>query len=229
MILDHVITPQVAAALGIGKSYDDLRALYDRWGVMFQRNPSLLQTDQVTATMAELRRQMSLLSAELRVALADERDTGDNYARAADFMARPSLKRLSRQSYIDLLGNSERITDNLQTDGLAAAVELLGLTSRVTKIEQLRNKAEDLIAERGEELEFQKQLGSASSIRRLVEKQLRLILYSILPVLHITSQNPETTQLIDNVALNINGLLDSCRHLIHSPASSKGDGGESTQ
>jgi uncharacterized membrane protein YgcG len=224
LILKRGLTPQVTTSLGIGKPYDDLVTLFDQWSDIFKRNPALFQTEEVAARMVELRHQLSILNAELKLALTNDEETGGTTARTVDFAARPYLKNFTHQTYVDLLGNAGKLAVDLQAPGLVPAVEQLGLTARIAKIAQQSDEAEDLYGERGEEMEFQKQLGSATNTRKLVEKQLILVLYTVLPALYVMNPNSEIALVIKDMAVNINGYFDSVRYLLPSPGSSTSGG-----
>jgi hypothetical protein len=223
IVLEHGLTPQTAESLGIGKPYDDLTALFEKWSEIFRRNPALLQTEELVARIADLRRQMSLLNSQIRAALASEKSTGGTIAHTVSHIARPYLQNIYGQVYGDLLANGRKLTADLEAPGLAAALEELELTSNVTKIDQLSHQVGDLIAERGGEMEFQKQLGSASNMRRQIEKQLHFVLYSILPALYAMNPNSEIALVIKDVSNEINGIFDTYRHLL--PASGSDNSG----
>jgi hypothetical protein len=224
LIMKNPLTPADASTLGLGKPYHELRATYNRLVEIFKRNPAVLQTEELVVAIEKLRRKMSVFNTRLREMLADDDGTKLHAAKVVNNVAHPYLKDSGKTQQTALVANAKEMVDALQNTTNLPLITSIDLTVAVTEIKTLAHEADQLILLRGEEKAFQKDLGTASEVRKLLEKQLRFVFYSAIPV-HYAEATGELATKFENTIIAINGILDTFRHLISSGGSGSGGDG----
>jgi hypothetical protein len=216
-IVKEQLTPAVASALGLGRSYNELVVLTDEYIDVFKRNPSLLLTDSITETVNSLRRLMVLFKTTINAYKATEAGADIHLV---DYAASPYLKKISGMHLSEVITYARELVSELQKPSMVSAVTALGLIPQLMTISQLAESAHQKWVERGMEKEDQKALGSATAVRRKVEPQLRFVLYSSLAAYYTDATDPALIAQFEAVGLAINGTLDSLRYLVETGSGS---------
>ena len=213
LLLEKVFTPAKAQAVGLGKPYDELVALADRYAEILKRNPALIQTEPLTDYIAKLRLLFGLLDNSLRAARITNDSDQAEAVRVVSNVAAPYLKGKSRATIMALLGDARDLCDALGSAAYTQAVELLGLTGQVADIRELALKCDTLIDIRGEEKEYRKKIGTATAVRTALQKQLRFIFSGVLPVIYHSTDDTAVKNILVAMLDHTNATLDSFRYL----------------
>ena len=214
LLIRNVFTPDKVQAVGLGKPYDDLIALDNKYSDILKHNPTLIETEPLTEDIARLRRLLGAFDSSLEVIKVTGGDAEKAEAeKAVSYVASPYLKGRGKSTMIALLGDAEDMCDALQDLAVAPKVDLLGLAGQVTAIKELAVRCNALIVARGEEKEYRKKLGTATKTRGALQKQYRFIFATILPAIYYTTTDPETKGILTTMLDEINAILDSLRYL----------------
>ena len=224
LLLRNVFTSANAQAIGLGKPYDELIVMDGKYADTLKHNRMLIETESLAEDTTRLRRLLAALDNSLRVIKVTGND--DEKAEAENVVsniAAPYLKNRYKSTMLALMGDAEDMCDALMEPAIALKVELLGLAGQVAAIRELALKCGALIVARGEEKEYRKKLGTATKARRALQKHYRLIFISILPAIYYTTADPATKNILTTMLDEINGILDSLRHLTGGGASDGND------
>ena len=213
LLIRNVFTPAKAQAIGLGKPYDDLIVLDDRYSDILKHNPALIETEPLTEDIIRLRLLLvafdNFLQA-IKITAAAEKAEAE---KAVSYITAPYLKGKNRSTMLALLGDAEDMCDALQDLAIAPKVDLLGLADQVEAIKELALRCDALIVARGEEKEYRKKLGTATKVRRDLQKQYRVLFFTILPAIYLTTTDAETKDVLTTMFDKINAILDSFRHI----------------
>ena len=218
------LTPATAQTLGLGTPYNEMKASYEQLADVFRRNPAMLQTEKLVAAIVRIRRKMMLLKNTLREKLLDAKGERLENAKIINNVAHPYLKDISGDTQSALTANAMEMADALRTAGNLPKLTGLGLEEIVNDIATLAAEANELLLSRGEEKAFQKELGSATGARKILEKQLRFVLYSSIPV-HYAEATGALAETFEHTITAINGTLEIFRHLTSGGRNSSGHDG----
>ncbi|MDR3118437.1 MAG: DUF6261 family protein [Mediterranea sp.] len=213
LILERAITAIIAQTLGITKAYNEAMEQLNTLVDIFQRNPALLQTEKLVEAIAKLRRKMIALKTMFKGILIDVEGEQLNNAKIIENLAHPYLKSAHRDTQSTLVIRGKEMADALRSTANLPLLKQLGLKDIVDEISVLAHEADELLYARGEEKAYRKALGSAGKTRDRLEKQLRFLLYTTIPA-HYTEATGSQLIVFDRVVMDINGVLDSFRHLV---------------
>jgi hypothetical protein len=210
-LVEYILTPTTATLLALEQAYTAYIEAYERLNEIFRRNPKFAQTLTIEANIKLLRDQMVLLSTELKTLVRDT--TADSYAAAlqVNYAAEPYLKSPSKSTYNQLLTDAGKLVVDIQTPALTPLVAQLNLTAQVTRIDELFHQTDALWMQRGNEAEFNKQLGTATALRPAIDKSLSFILYVLIPAAIFKSTNAEARHAMEEIVTQINALFDEER------------------
>ena len=211
-ILKITLSPELAQDLGLSVPYGEARTPYNRLMDIALRNPAMQQTERLTNDIAKTRRKMALLRNTFKEMLADAKGQRLQDAKALEFVARPYLKNIHNETRPALATKAKEMGDALRSSANLTKLAALGLKPIVDEIAALGREAGRLILERGEEQAFQREIGTATQVRRLLEKHLRTLLYISIPAHYIEATGALATK-YEQTIIAINGALDSYRHL----------------
>ncbi|MDR3118953.1 MAG: DUF6261 family protein [Mediterranea sp.] len=215
LLFDHALPPALALLLGISKAYNEAKDSVDRLVEIFRRNPALLQTEKLVKIIAEVRRRMIALKVMLKGMLTYVGGERLDSLKAIENAAHPYLKDASRDTQTALVANAIEMTDALRTPANLPLLTQLELKTIVDEIATMAREAEKMLYARGEELAFRKDSGSATETRLKLEKQLRFLLSTIIPA-HYSEATGALLVSFEHAIVDINGVLDSFRHLTDS-------------
>ncbi|MDR3119426.1 MAG: DUF6261 family protein [Mediterranea sp.] len=210
----YTLPPVLAQTLGLDRAYSETEESYEKLISIFQRNPTMLQTEELVTTIATIRRKMILFKGMLKDALAGAKGEEIKKAKLLENVARPYLKNTTRDTQPALAANAAEMADALCAPTNLPALTQFELKSFVEEIATLAYAAGKILYVRGEEKAFRKELGNATGIRRKIEKQLRFLFYSAIPV-HYTNATGALATTFEHTIVEINGTLDSFRHLTY--------------
>jgi hypothetical protein len=225
LVLERAITRVLAQTLGIVKAYDEAIELLGILVDIFQRNPALLQTEQLQDGIAKLRRKLIGFKTVLKGVLIDAEGVQADSAKTIENVAHPYLKNAHNDTQSTLVIKGKEMADALRNTANLPLLTQIGLKNTVDEIAALARKADELLYARGEELAFRKALGSAGKTRDKLEKQLRFLLYTVIPTHYDEATGAQLTA-FEHVVMDINGVLDSFRHLAGGGSSDWGGDGE---
>ncbi|MDR3119411.1 MAG: DUF6261 family protein [Mediterranea sp.] len=225
LILERAITVIIAQTLGITKAYNEAMEQLNTLVDIFQRNPALLQTEKLVEAIAKLRRKMVALKTMLKGILIDSEGEQLDNAKIIENIARPYLKSAHNDTQSTLVIRGSELADVLRNSQNLPKLTKLGLKSIVEEIATASKEADDLLYARGEEIAYRKALGSAGKTRDKLEKQIRFLLYTTIPA-HYAEATGAQLSAFEQTIMNINGTLDSFRHLTGGGSSDWGGEGE---
>jgi hypothetical protein len=191
-----------------------LLALIDKLFLVFQCNPMLLQTAEVVDIVRRLRCSLASFNHRLKGLLAISVGEELEEARIVEHAARPYLKKIYQYTQTAITAAGVEVTDELEKAAIWPLVVKFELDKDVENIKRLAHDLELLLVERGDKREYRKVAGSAGRVRVSVTRQLRNVLYTILPALYDLTEQQGVKTAIDDAAFHINSTLDSFRHLI---------------
>jgi hypothetical protein len=167
----------------------------------------------LVSAIEKLRRKRSLLNARLRELLADSEEEALHAAKVVNNIARPYLKNCNKTQQTALVVNAKEMADALQTAANLPLITVVDLVTAISDIKFIAHQADQLILSRSEEKAFKKAQGTATGMRKLLEKQLKFVLYSTIPVYHLAATGALALQ-FEHTIIAINGTLDTFRHLL---------------
>ena len=224
-ILGTVLPPESAQELGLDiPPYNDTKKALDRLTDIFLRNPAMLQTEDLVEIIAAIRRKMVLLKNTFKEMLADAKGERFQDARELEYVARPYLKNIHKDEQSALAAKAKEMGDALRSSANLTKLAALGLKPLVDEIAAQGVEAGRLITERGEEQAFQREIGTATEVRKLLEKHLRTLLYISIPAHYLEATGALETK-YEQTIIAINGTLDGYRHLTASGKHGGHDGG----
>ena len=151
---------------------------------------------------------MALLRNMFKEMLADAKGERFQDAKALEYVARPYLKSINRDEQSALAPKAKEMGDALRSSANLTKLAALGLKPLVDEIAELGVKGGRLIRERGEEQAFQREIGTATQVRKLLEEHLRVLLYTSIPAHYIEATGALTTK-YEQTIIAINGTLDT--------------------
>ncbi|MDR3119626.1 MAG: DUF6261 family protein [Mediterranea sp.] len=212
-IFGNIITLVIAQLLGILKPYNEAKASFDKLVDIFRRNPTLLLTEKVVEEIAAIRRKMILLKGMFKDVLAGSAGEELNKAKLLENVAHPYLKNIAHDTQTALAANAMEMADALRSGTNLSALTQLDLKNIVDEIATLAHAVGEKLLARGEEKAFRKELGNATDTRKKLEKQLRYLLYSAIPV-HYDEATGALITSFEHTISDINGAIESFRHLV---------------
>ncbi|MDR3119233.1 MAG: DUF6261 family protein [Mediterranea sp.] len=222
LFFDHALPLALAQILGVSKVYNQAKASFDELTEIFRRNPALLQTEKLVNTIAGVRRRMVALKAMLRGMLGYIEGERLDSAKIMENVAHPYLKTAYNDTQAALVANAIEMVDALRTAAILPLLTQSGLKTIVDEIAALARQAEEILYARGEEKAFRKALGSSDSIRRKLEKQLRFLIGVSIPAQYNEAAGTPAAS-FEHAITEINGLLNSFRHLISAGGGNEPD------
>ncbi|MDR3118686.1 MAG: hypothetical protein LBU44_04600 [Mediterranea sp.] len=220
-IFEYALPPALAQSLGLFRPYNDAKDSYDKEVVILKCNPAMLKTEELAEVVTKARRKMILLKDLIRDKQADATGEDLRKTRRLRNVTLPYLKELSHDTQTTIAANGIEVTDVLCAPSNLPLLIQFGLKEVVDDIAALAHEAGKILHERGEEKAFKKAMDNAIKIRRLLERQFRFLFYTAIPVhyLDVTGALAETFK---QAIMDINGTLDSFRHLTDSDSSDWG-------
>ncbi|MDR3140802.1 MAG: DUF6261 family protein [Tannerellaceae bacterium] len=212
IIFEFTLPRALAKTLGLGRAYNETEESYDKLVDIFRRNPAMLQTEELVVTIAGIRRKMILFKGMLKDVLASATGEDIKKAKLLENLAHPYLKNAAHDTQAALAANAAEMADALRTAANLPALTSFGLKDFVDEIAALAHAVGQILYIRGEEKAFRKELGNATDTRKKLEKQLQFLLYSAIPV-HYTEATGALLTAFEHAIVEINGTLDSFRHL----------------
>ncbi|MDR3119181.1 MAG: hypothetical protein LBU44_07180 [Mediterranea sp.] len=219
-----VITPDKATEMEIEKSYDEAIVLQDKYVEIFRRNPALLKTEKLNEALIKIRRKMMLLKGLLKEAIADKTGKQLDDAKTIENIAYPYLKNLRYDTQSALIANAMDMTEALLVPANQPILAQFQLKEIVDGIAIPAHEADEILLARSEEKAYRKALGNVTNVRKKLEKQLRFLLYFAIPA-HYAEASGTQAALFEHVIIDLNGVLDSFRHLTSSRGSKWGGEG----
>ncbi|MDR3118223.1 MAG: DUF6261 family protein [Mediterranea sp.] len=224
LIVGNIFTVAIAQSLGLDKVYGEVNVLFDKLVEIFRRNPAMFQTEELTETVAGIRRKMILLKNMLKDTVASAKGDDLQKAKLLEYTAHPYLKNAAHDTQSAIAANGIELSAALRTSANLPALTTFGLKAVVDDIATMATKANSILLLRGEEEEFRKQVGSANAVRKELEKKLRFLLYSSIPAHYAEATGAQITE-FEHLANEINGALNSFRHLTSSTGDTTGGSG----
>jgi hypothetical protein len=223
LLMEHALTALASSSIGLGHAYTALKKEYERLEDILKRNPALRQTEPINELMGQLRQALVTLKGHIQLAL---RETGTllTAAKEVDFVSKSYLKQSYYTTQSGIAATARELVAELKKPATLEHVTTLGLLDKVNHINHLQQELNNLISARGEEMEYDKALGSATAARRDLEIELRNVLYTVLPALYQLAPNAEARTAIEEVAFHANGQIDAFRHLVNE-GGGNGNGG----
>lgn len=212
ILVKKLLSADIVQELGVGKPYDDVKVVFDRLKRVSFRNPKMIQTEDLKKTIVKTRRKMIVLKILLKEMLADKKDGRFRDAKAIEYVARPFLRNVSHDEQSGLAAKSSEMANALRTTETLPKLTGLGLKPLVDDIAALGSEIDRLLFERGEERAFQRNMGTATQVRKLLEKRIRFLLYISIPAHHNEAAGELAAKFEHTIAL-INEMLDEFRHL----------------
>ena len=212
ILVKKLLSADIVQELGVGKPYDDVKVVFDRLKRVSFRNPKMIQTEDLKKTIVKTRRKMIVLKILLKEMLADKKDERFEDARAIEFIAHPYLRNISHEEQSGLAAKAWEMSKALRSSANLPKLAGLGLKPLVDDIAPLGAKIGKLILERGEDKAFQREIGTATQVRKLLEKRLRFLLYTSIPS-HRCEATGELAATFEHTIAFINETLDEFRHL----------------
>jgi hypothetical protein len=221
LIMTHTLTPAVASAIGLGPAYTAMKRAYERLEDILKRNPSLLQTEPINLLVGQLRQALVTVRGYIQLAL---RETGAllESAKLVDHIASPYLKQSYYTTQSGIAAAAHELVSALKAPAMLEHTTALGLLEKVNAINLLQEQLNDLIDLRGEEVGYNKALGSATAARKELEAELRNVLYTVLPALYQLAPDSDKKKAIEAVVAHLNAQLEAFRHLLPSTGSGSG-------
>ncbi|MDR3119602.1 MAG: hypothetical protein LBU44_09370 [Mediterranea sp.] len=207
-----VLPPEKATEMGIRKSYDEAIVLQDKYVEIFRRNPALLKTEKLNEALAKIRRKMIFFKGLLKETIADKTGKQLDDAKTIESIAHPYLTNLHRDTQSALIVNAMEMTDALLTPANLSILTQFQLKETVDGIATSAHEADEILLARGEEKAYRKVLGNVTDTRIKHEKKLRFLLYTAIPA-HYAEAGGTQAALFEHVIIDLNGVLDSFRHL----------------
>ncbi|MDR3117982.1 MAG: DUF6261 family protein [Mediterranea sp.] len=204
----------MAKAIGLGKPFDDLIEAHDKYAGILKRNPTLIETESLSAEVYRVRTLLGAFNKSLQVAGLVNGLSSVEAWKSIRSIAAPYLKTRHSSTMLALLGDAGDMCAALQETANAGKVEQLGLTAQVTGIKELVTQCNKLLDIRGEEKEYRRRLGSATKARTVLQKQYRLIFATIIPSIYLLSNDATVKAKIVELVNHANATLDIFRHLI---------------
>jgi hypothetical protein len=207
----------------VGSSdYARLKEEFEQYSEVFDRNPALLQTEELWHTAAQLREAMKRLLNLLNTTIKYGDPSKQTYAKQLAYIAKPHLTpHPSHQGLAKVLTKGGKIAVDLQTPATTPMVAALELTALVAEIDTLAHAGDALYNERGDEKELRHQLGNATKRRPALTEALETVLYSLLQALHSLAASAADRAELDEIISHINGLLDSYKIYTNGGASAE--------
>jgi hypothetical protein len=219
LLINNIFTPETAQMLGLGKPYDDLLEMHGKYASAIKRNPRLIDTMPLTKAVTRVRNLLAAFNKTLQAAkIIDDAGTREALELIINITA-PYLKTRHRSTMAAVLADAGDMCEALQHIAVAPKVGALGLTAQVTAIKALTDWCNDLLYNRGKEVEYRRRTGSASKARAALQRQYRLIFRAIVPGIYLLATNTAVKDKLIELINHTNATLIVFRHLVGSKGS----------